>query len=68
VRAVNIQRYTLHGNPKANDKGRWVRFSDHEKALKALAEKPLPPLPPDAPFDSFGRRDRLNDREWEEGK
>jgi hypothetical protein len=23
---------------------------------------------PVAPFDSFERRDRLNDREWEEGK
>ena len=25
-------------------------------------------LESDAPFDSFERRDRLNDREWEEGK
>jgi hypothetical protein len=24
--------------------------------------------PHDAPFDSFERRDRLNDKEWEEGK
>jgi hypothetical protein len=25
-------------------------------------------LESDAPFDDFERRDRLNDREWEEGK
>jgi hypothetical protein len=43
---MNIQRYTLRGSPKANDKGQWIRFSEHAKAIKALTAKPLPPLPP----------------------
>jgi hypothetical protein len=31
-----VQRFVIKGAVKANDKGRWVRFSDHEKAIQEL--------------------------------
>jgi hypothetical protein len=39
------QRYTVPGaKAYANDHGQWVKFRDHEKAMRALV--PLPPMPP----------------------
>ena len=73
----------LHPDDASEDKGycpvcdecyRWLDEHASQLWLRTIAAAPPAPLvatpdvKDDAPFDSFERRDRLNDRLWEEGK